>query len=61
MSIIKRMLLKLIKKIKHERFCMLNGYRCSDCIYHEWIWKGVEFMGNSCRYGEKENETNRQR
>lgn len=56
MSRIKRILLKLIEKIKKERFCMLNGYRCSDCIYHEWIWKGVEFMGNNCRYGREINK-----
>ena len=56
MSVIKRILLKLIKKIKHKRFCRLIGYRCPDCIYHEWVWEGATFRGNKCRYEEKENE-----
>lgn len=56
MSRTKRILLKLIKKIKHERFCSLMGYRCPDCIYHEWAWEGTTFRGNKCRYGGVENE-----
>lgn len=52
----KRMILKLIKKIKHKKFCRLNGYRCPDCIYHEWIFEGTTFRGNKCRYGGVENE-----
>lgn len=51
MSRIKKILLKLIKKIKHKRFCMLMGYRCPDCIHHEWVWEGTTFRGNKCRYG----------
>ncbi len=50
---IKITFLKLIKKIKHKSFCRLIGYRCPDCIYHEWVWEGTTFRGNRCRYGEE--------
>ena len=45
------MLKRLIKKIKHRRFCKLNNYYCPDCIYHHFVWDGVVFRGNVCLYG----------
>ena len=46
------MLRKLINHIRHNRFCRLNRYNCSDCIYHDFIFdkQGI-FRGNRCRWG----------
>ena len=50
------MIKRIIHKLKHRRFCKLNNYFCPDCIYHNFVWEGITFRGNRCRYpkGEKE-------
>lgn len=60
------MIAKLRQYIKHwlymrkyERFCKNNGYRCPDCIYHDFIFDGTVFRGNRCRYP-KENQQEKQ-
>ena len=45
------MLKKLINHIKHNRFCRLNRYNCSECIYHNFIFEDGIFRGNWCRWG----------
>lgn len=40
---------RIIRRIKIERICKLNGYNCPECIYHEWVWEGMTFRGNRCR------------
>ncbi len=41
---------RIIHKIKHRRICKLNNYFCPDCIYHDFVWEGIIFRGNRCRY-----------
>ena len=40
---------RIIRRIKIERICKLNGHNCPECIYHEWVWEGMTFRGNRCR------------
>ena len=47
---LRKLIAKWIAKRKYRRFCKLNGYRCPDCIYHDWVWEGVVFRGNRCRH-----------
>ena len=41
---------KMLNRYKHYRMCKLNGFRCPDCIYHDFIYEGCIFRGNRCRY-----------
>ena len=45
-----KMLKRLIDRIRHRRFCRLNGYYCPDCIYHDFVFEGSVFRGNKCRW-----------
>nr|DAT66166.1 MAG TPA: Orsellinic acid biosynthesis cluster protein D [Caudoviricetes sp.] len=40
----------LIHKIRKHRFCKNNGYRCPECIYHEFVFNGIVFRGIRCLY-----------
>ena len=44
-----RALHRIIRRIKINRICKLNGFNCPECIYHEWDFEGVIFRGNKCR------------
>lgn len=44
----------IIHKLKHRRFCKLNNYFCPDCIYHDFVFDGITFRGNRCRYPKEE-------
>ena len=39
----RRMVKRIIHKLKRKRFC-------PDCIYHDFVWEGITFRGNRCRY-----------
>lgn len=41
---------KLIAKWRYRHFCKINGYRCPDCIYHDFVFDGCVFRGNRCRH-----------
>ena len=45
-----RMVQKVLARLRHRRFCKLNGYYCPDCIYHDFVWDGIIFRGNRCQY-----------
>lgn len=51
------MIKRLIDRIRHRRFCKLNGYYCPDCIYHDFIFEWAVIRGNKCRCG-KRSESN---
>ena len=44
----------IIHKLKHRHFCKLNNYFCPDCICHDFVWDGITFRGNRCRYPKEE-------
>ena len=44
------MIKRLIRRMKHRRFCRLNGFFCPDCIYHDFVFEGSIFRGNRCRW-----------
>lgn len=50
------MIKRIIRELKHRRFCKLNRYFCSDCIYHDFVWEGITFRGNRCQYPKEETE-----
>ncbi len=45
---------RIVHKLKHRRFCKLNNYFCPDCIYHDFVFDGITFRGNRCRYPKEE-------
>jgi hypothetical protein len=45
-----RLFWKLIWKLRKRRFCRNVGYRCPDCIFHDFVFDGSIFRGNRCRY-----------
>ena len=54
------MIRKLIYKMRKRRFCKLNNWNCSDCIYHDFVFEGVTFRGNRCRYPQYEERKERE-
>lgn len=47
---LRRLRWKLIWKLRKRRFCRNIGYRCPDCIFHDFVLDGSIFRGNMCRY-----------
>ena len=38
------MLKSLIRRMKHRRFCKLNGFFCPDCIYHDFVFVWLDWL-----------------
>ena len=50
------MLRRLVYAWRKRRFCKANRFYCPDCIYHDFVWEGIVFRGNRCRYPKGEEE-----
>lgn len=52
--------MQIIKKLNQwkrkraiKKICKANNYNCPECIYHEYIFEGLQFRGVKCRMEQK--------